>query len=248
MEKSEGVARITIDKPPLNVLDIKSLAEINSALEDIKADPGIKVVVFAAAGRAFSAGVDVKDHLGDKVVEMITTFNRMFRLMASLEQPTLAVVGGAALGGGCEIAMFCDMVIASEKASFGQPEIRVGVYPPLACVSLPRVIGRKKALELILTGDTIDAQEALRLGLVNHVVPTDSLEEEANKLVQKLATLSGPVLKLTKRACFQGLDGDFEEVLSKVEDIYFNELMKTEDANEGLQAFVEKRPPVWREK
>lgn len=245
-EKREGVARITIDQPPLNLLDIKTMAEINAALESVQSDLSVKVVVITGKGRAFSGGVDIKDHTADKVEEMISVFHRMFRLLAALPQPTLAVLNGSALGGGCELAIFCDLVIASETASLGQPEIKVGVFPPIAVFTLPRLIGRKRAIELILTGDIIDAQEAWRMGLVNQVVPADKLEEATANLVRKLTGLSGVVVRLTKRAIYQGLDTDFEQVLGKVEDIYLHELMQTKDAVEGLNAFLEKRTPVWQ--
>jgi cyclohexa-1,5-dienecarbonyl-CoA hydratase len=147
---SDGVARLTLNKPPVNVLNIAMMREINTALEGLDGDPAVKVLVFEAAegSKAFSAGVDVSEHTADRVGEMIEVFHRIFRLLDGLEVPTVAVVGGAALGGGCELALFCDMVIASEKASFGQPEIQVGVFPPIAVVALPGIVGPKKALEI----------------------------------------------------------------------------------------------------
>ena len=170
---SDGVARLTLNKPPLNVLDIAMMREISTALEGLSDDAGIKVLVFEAVegSKAFSAGVDVSEHTADMVGEMIEAFHRIFRLLDTLDVPTLAVVGGAALGGGCELALFCDMVLASEKASFGQPEIQVGVFPPLAAVALPGIIGPKKAMELLLTGDRIRAGLSKRSP---HTVPLRS--------------------------------------------------------------------------
>ena len=248
-EKKDCVARITINRPQqYNVLDIATMKEFNQALEDVKKDQSIKLVIVASKGKIFSGGVDIKDHTPDKYEDMINIFHRIFRNLIALPQPTLAVINGSALGGGSELATFCDMAIASETAKIGQPEIKVGVFPPIAAITFPRLIGSKKAIELLLTGDVIDAKEALRLGLVNHVVPEEKLEEEVNKLANKLLNLSGVVIKMTKRAIFQGLNRDFEEVLQKVEHIYNRELMKTKDAEEGLKAFLEKRPPVWQEK
>jgi len=246
--RKDGVAKITIDKPPVNVLDIVTMKELNTALESVKGDPDVNVVVIDGKGKTFSAGVDVKDHTADKVEEMVSVFHQIFHNLAELEQPTVGVIRGAVLGGGCEVAVFCDMVIASENTKLGQPEIKVGVFPPIAAFIIPRLVGRKKALELLLTGDIIDAQESYRLGLVNQVVPDDKLEEAADAFVAKLSSLSGIVLKLTKKAVYQGVDRDFKDVLAKIEDVYLNEVMKTDDASEGLAAFLEKRAPAWKNK
>jgi len=247
-EVSDGVARLTLNKPPVNVLDIAMMREINTALEGLDDDPSVKVLVFEAAegSKAFSAGVDVSDHTADKVDEMIEVFHRIFRQLDALEIPTVAVVGGAALGGGCELVLFCDMIIASEKASFGQPEIQVGVLPPVAVVALPGIVGPKKAFEMVLIGDRIRAAEAERVGLVNKVVPTEELRAAADEFVGKLAKLSGAVLRLTKRAVRIGSGGSFADGLDAVEELYLGPLMDTEDAHEGLAAFMEKRAPVWK--
>jgi len=247
-ERERGVVRITLNHPPVNIMDIVTMKEINEALEGLQADEETKVVVFTARGKAFCAGVDVKDHTVDKVHEMIQVFHRIFRQMWSLDIPTVAAVNGAALGGGCELVTFCDMIIASEKATFGQPEIQVGVYPPVAVVTFPRLMPYMKAMELLLTGDIIDAREAERLGIVNRVVPAESFEEEVSEFVGKLTALSGIVLRLTKRATLQGLASTFEEALAQSEELYLNRLMKTEDATQGLQAFMEKRKPVWKDR
>lgn len=247
-EVSDGVARLTLRKPPVNVLNIAMMREINTALEGLDGDPAVKVLVFEAAegSKAFSAGVDVSEHTADRVEEMIEVFHRIFRLLDGLEVPTVAVVGGAALGGGCELVLFCDMVIASERASFGQPEIQVGVFAPVAAVALPGIIGPKKTMELLLTGDRIRAVEAERLGLVNKVVPPEELQSAADEFVGKLAKLSGAVLRLTKRAVRVGSAGSFAEGLAAVEELYLGPLMETEDAHEGLAAFMEKRAPMWK--
>jgi cyclohexa-1,5-dienecarbonyl-CoA hydratase len=249
-DRQDGVARLVLSKPPLNVLDIAMMREISTALEGLGDDPAVKVLVFEAAegSKTFSAGVDVSEHTADMVGEMIEVFHRIFRLLDALEVPTVAVVGGAALGGGCELALFCDMVIASEKASFGQPEIQVGVFAPVAVVALPGIIGPKRAMELLLTGDRIRAPEAERLGLVNRVVPPDELGVAVDALVGKLTKLSAAVLRLTKRAVRVGSVGSFGDGLAAVEDVYLGPLMATEDAQEGLAAFMEKRAPVWKDK
>jgi len=249
-EKRDGVAWLTLNEPPLNVLNIAMMREINTALEELSDDLAVKVLVFQAAegSKAFSAGVDVSEHTADKVDEMIEVFHRIFRLLDGLEIPTVAVVGGAALGGGCELVLFCDMVIASEKASFAQPEIQVGVLPPIAVVALPKIIGPKKAMEMVLIGDRIRADEAERLGLVNKVVPSEELQAAALEFVGKLTKLSAVVLRITKRAVRVGNVGSFAEGLASVEGLYLGPLMDIEDAHEGLAAFMEKRPPVWKDK
>ncbi len=242
----DGLAVITLNREPLNVLNIAMMKEINQALDGLKNEK-IKLLLFKAAGRAFSAGVDVGEHLGDQVEEMIEVFHGIFRRMDALPAVSVASVQGAALGGGCELALYCDLVIASEKAKFGQPEIQVGVFPPIAALIFPRLTARKKALELVLSGETIKAQEALSLGLINKVVPADQLEEELQKFLEKFLPLSGLVLALTKKAFLAGLMDPAEQGLQAIEKIYLKELMKTRDAEEGLRAFLDKRKPVWKE-
>jgi cyclohexa-1,5-dienecarbonyl-CoA hydratase len=246
-ELKDGVAYLTLNRPPLNVLNIEMMGEINSYLEGLMEEKSLKLLVIQAAGKAFSAGVDVGEHLGDLVYKMIEVFHRMFRLMDALKAPSIAIVNGAALGGGCELALYCDMVIATEKAKFGQPEIQVGVIPPIAALIFPRSIGRKKAMELILAGETISAQEALTLGLVNKVVAETSVTQEVNGFIEKFTKLSGIVLKLAKEATLAGLNDDMDQGLKAIEKIYLDRLMKTNDAIEGLKAFLEKRKPTWKD-
>lgn len=246
-EFKEGVATLTLNRAPLNVLNIEMMEEINTAFEGWMKEKSLKLLVIQAMGKVFSAGVDVGEHLGDLVYKMIEVFHKMFRLMDALKVPSVAVVNGSALGGGCELALYCDMVIATEKAKFGQPEIQVGVFPPIAALVFPRMIGRKKALELILSGDVISAQEALSLGLVNKIVSEASLAEEVNGFVDKFKKLSGIVLKLTKEAALAGLNDDLDQGLKAIEKIYLERLMKSNDAIEGLKAFLDKRKPTWKD-
>jgi len=245
-EKGDRLARIVLNRPPLNILTIAMMDEISQALEAVAASDDVNLVVFSAQGRAFSAGVAVEEHTADKVHAMISSFHRMFHTLAKVEVPSLAVVQGAALGGGCELVAFCDLVLAAEGATFGQPEIKVGVFPGVAVAIFPQLMGRKKALELILLGETLDARAAREVGLVNQVVPDDQLEQEAERWIQKLRSLSGAVLRTTKRALYAGLHPPFVAQLQAVEPIYLQELMALEDAHEGLRAFLEKRRPEWR--
>jgi cyclohexa-1,5-dienecarbonyl-CoA hydratase len=247
-EIRDSVARITLNQPPLNIIDIPMIGEMHSAFRRIHSMSDVKVLVIGHQGKAFSAGVSIKDHTPDKVGEMIEKFHGMFRLLNTLAIPSLALVDGMALGGGCELAVFCDMVIASDRATFGQPEIKVGVFPPVAAVLFPRLIGRNRALELLLTGDVIEAAEAKAIGLINKVIPAQSFREKTDEFVSKLMSLSGPVLRLTKRAVDRGLYVSVNEGITAVEQLYLRELMKTEDAREGLNAFLEKRKPNWKNK
>jgi cyclohexa-1,5-dienecarbonyl-CoA hydratase len=240
------VARIALNQPPLNIMDMKMLEEMHSALTEIHANDSAKVVVIEHQGKAFSAGVSIQDHTPDKVSEMIEKFHGVFRLLESLAPPTVALVDGMALGGGCELATFCDMVVASERATFGQPEIKVGVFPPVAAVAFPKLVGRNRALELLMTGDIINASEAKAMGLINQVFPTEEFRKQADEFIGKLTSMSAPVLKLTKRAVDGALRTNFDEGLGLVEELYLGKLMQTEDAREGLSAYLEKRKPVWR--
>jgi len=240
----DGIATIILNRQPVNVLNIAMMEEINSALKNFIKEE-VKLLVFRAQGKAFSAGVEVAEHMGDLAEKMIEVFHGMFRLMDKLDVPSIAIVNGTALGGGCELVIYCDMAIASDKAKLGQPEIMVGVFPPIAALTMPRVMGRKKAMELLLSGDTINAEEAMNIGLINKVVPHDSLEEEAEKFINKFSKNSGVVLKITRSAILKGISENQEKGLEVLENIYFEKLMKTHDAQEGLRAFIDKRKPVW---
>lgn len=247
-EIRDGVARITLNQPPLNIIDIAMMKEIHRALERIRGAGDAKILIFDHQGKSFSAGVSIKDHSPAIVGEMLQTFHGIFRLLISLELPSVALVDGMALGGGCELAVFCDMVIASDRATFGQPEIKVGVFPPVAAAVFPRLVGRNRTLELLLTGEVIDASEAKAIGLINKVFPTRVFKEKSDDYIRKLTSLSGRVLSLTKRAVDQSLYTSVIEGISATEQLYLRELMKTEDAQEGLNAFLEKRKPVWKNK
>ncbi len=245
-----AVARLALNSPPFNIINMAMMAEMVEALESLKDQPGVRALVIEAVegSKAFSAGVDVADHTADKVHDMIYSFHRIFRLLDELNIPTLAVVNGAALGGGCELAIFCDMIVASERAKFGQPEIKVGVFPPIAAVMMARLMPRNLALELLLTGENIKADEAYRLGLVNRVAPPEELSAAADELIGKLTGLSGSILRYTRKAASLGATGSFAEALDAVEKLYLDDMMQAHDAHEGLDAFMEKRPPVWQDK
>lgn len=242
-----GITTITLSQPPLNVLTIAMMEEIIKALAWAKEQPG-GIIVLDAEGKAFSAGVDVADHTADKVDSMIDVFDRLFHTMNDIDKPIVAVVNGAALGGGYELVLFCDMVVASDKAKFGQPEIAVGVFPPVACYLLPRLLSWPRAMELLLGGGIFDAARAEQMGLVNKVIPAESFAEGVQEFLQKFLAMSPVVLALTKKAAKAGMNKGFGEGLQAIDEIYLQELMKTADAAEGLNAFMEKRKPVWQGK
>ncbi len=248
-ERKGKVAYLTINRPPYNVLDIPTMKEINIALSETKKMDGLSALVITAAGsKAFSSGVDVKDHTPDKMDEMIFVFHQIFRTLITFEIPTVAAVNGVALGGGCEVASFCDLVVASEHSKFGQPEVMVGVYPSMAVAWFSKILGLKRAYELLLMGKSIDARTAYDYGLVNQVLPDDGYEEALNAFIGELSSKSSVVLKWCKKAIVSGLEVPFEKGLSASEVIYKYGLMGTEDAKEGLTAFLEKRKPVWKDK
>lgn len=246
VEKINNIGKIIFNNGPLNILTLTMMEQINEALEDFIGDQSLKALIFDHEGKAFSAGVDIGDHIGDKAPKMIKEFHGIFRKLTKLKCPTIASIKGAALGGGCEIAIFCDIVLTSDKAKFGQPEIKVGVFPPIAVLAFPQIIGNKKAFELIMLGEIIDANEAHRLGISNYVFPHESYEQEFAKFLESFNDLSIIVLQYSKKAFNIALGFDFETQLDKVEEFYLKELMSTHDANEGLQAFLEKRSPNWQ--
>ena len=244
----DRVARITFARPPLNVFNIAMMREIGDALSECSGQRDLVAIVFEGASecRAFSAGVAVEEHVEETIYQMLDSFHSIFRLLLQLARPTIAVVEGPALGGGCELLLACDIVIASERARFGQPEIKLGVFPPIAAILLPQIIGDKRGRELLLTGEIIEAPEAARLGLVNYVVPSAHLEQKLLEVLSKLRGLSAVALEMARKALDNARGRLVETALKEVENMYLHELVKTADANEGIKAFMEKRKPVWR--
>jgi cyclohexa-1,5-dienecarbonyl-CoA hydratase len=237
--------RITLDDPPLHIMDLAMLEELRDAIGRVKPDRHA-LVIDSSGDKAFSAGASVQDHLGDRVATMLSLFHDTFRALARLDITTVALVRGAALGGGCELALACDFVLASDRARFGQPEINLGVFPPVAAWQLSRQTPPRKGLELLLAGDPIDAAAAERLGLVNAVFPSGEFDASADKWLARIYKQSASSLRMAKKAFRLAQSADFDERLAAVERLYLEELMKTDDANEGLNAFIEKRKPVWR--
>jgi cyclohexa-1,5-dienecarbonyl-CoA hydratase len=247
-EKSDGVARITLNRPKFNMMNIDMIVEINSLLEGFVSDQDLKCVVFDAEGKHFCTGVEVADHKPDKVDDMIPNFNRIFELLEQIDVPVVAVVQGYCLGGGMELAIACDVIVADKEASFGQPEIKVGFLPPYAAIRLPQLVGPARAIEICATGKFYSAAEAQAMGMVAHVAEDDSLSETAESIVKEIQGNSPLIIRLNKRAVRQHLGMAFKQALEGVSDLFLNTLMKTEDTLEGIASYEEKRKPVWKNK
>jgi len=245
-EEQEHVASIKINRPPLNIIDIATARELGKLLEDIKRNSNLNIVLLSSVGnRAFSAGVDVQDHVPARVDEMLSTVHRVFRALATIPQVTIARVCGLALGGGCELATFCDFVVSGESSTFGTPEIDVGCFPPVALVEFPAQLGYHRAVDLILTARRLSAREAWEMGLVSRCVPDGDLDKEVENLISSLSAKSPSVLKITLRTIRRIARQNFERSLAISERAYREELLKTVDVEEGITAFMEKRKPKW---
>ncbi|MFM1654524.1 enoyl-CoA hydratase/isomerase family protein [Brevibacillus sp. B_LB10_24] len=242
----DRVAELVLKRPPVNVMNIEMMEEIADALSSVCKEENLHALVIRAEGKAFSAGVAVEDHMGEKTEPMIHLFHKMFHRLIEVPCPTIAVVEGAAIGGGCELATFCDLVIATDRAKFGQPEINLALFPPVSVVAFPWLTGLNRTMELLLTGETISAQTAYEWGLVNRVVSPDDLEAALEQLLDNLRSKSPLALRLTRKAVREAMAVSFAAAIGKVEQIYLRDLVYSDDAQEGLQSFLEKRPPVWK--
>jgi cyclohexa-1,5-dienecarbonyl-CoA hydratase len=246
LDTAPPVARLTLANPPLHVLDLEGIGAMQRALDSVAARDDIAVLVLAAEGdKAFCAGVEVRDHFPDRLDDMLDSFHHLCRSLIESQPVTVAAVKGAALGGGMELIACCDFAIAAEGASFGQPEIELGCFPPLGACLYPSLFGAGRAKEIVLLGERLTAMEAKTIGLVSRVVPMADLDSAVDELVAKLAGKSMAVLRLAKRALRASTTRALES-LPEVETLYREELAATEDMLEGLEAFLEKRKPVWR--
>ncbi len=246
MAFEDGVATLTLDRPPLNLLNIEAIEQVNEVLLELRNHQEIKVLVVRGAGKAFSSGLDIADHTRDKVARLLQVFHRTFETIRLLDVIAVAAVDGIAFGAGFQLAIGCNLIVAAQSARFALPEITVGTFPAMACVVLPRAGPRRKAMEWVLTGDEIPAQDLHQYGLVNRVFPDAEFEEGLASFVAKLTSKSGPVLQLAKRAQTESYYATYEEALYKVENLYLRELMPLSDVHEGTAAFLEKREPLWR--
>jgi cyclohexa-1,5-dienecarbonyl-CoA hydratase len=241
----EGIAQLTLDAPPVNILTRSVMGELRTALDGLAADPTLRVLVLGAAGRHFSAGADVGEHLPPEYGVMIPEFMATVSSLYAFPVPVIAAVRGRCLGGAFELVQAADMVVAGEGAQFGQPEILLGVFPPAACAMLPALAGAQRAAELLFTGDAITAGVARDWGVVSRMVADEVVDDEALALAQRIARHSAAALRSTKRALRASTQAGATRALDVAGHIYTEELMHTADAVEGLTAFVEKRQPEW---
>ncbi len=246
-EFREGVGTLTLNRPPINVINIPMLRELKDVLEASAQESDLKVLQLRAEGKLFSAGVDVVDHTADRVDEMIRLFDQVCLLLAEFPVPTIAVAQGHALGGGCELVLCCDMAWMAEGATIGQPEIKLAVIAPIAALRLPAIVGPRWAAHILFSGEPIDAQTAEKIGLVNAAVPIEELEGAVAEMTTHLTSLSAAATRVNKKSYLVGMR-DWQTAVADIEELYMKELMTLEDTQEGLNAFMEKRSPVWRNK
>ena len=240
------IARIVLNNPPVNVIDVPMMDELAEALNEIETRPDIAIVIVSGSQRAFSAGVDVAAHTPDKVEQMLNKFHGVIRALVGSKKVSIAAVHGICLGGGAELAMVCDLAYTSELATWGFPEIKLGCYPPVAVTALAALVGQKHAADLVLTGRSITGKEAATIGLANSVAPEVDLEHVVQDAVHHLSQLSPAALAITKKAIYAWDAIHFDKGLARAEKIYLEDLKRTEDAHEGINAFLEKRSPVWK--
>lgn len=247
-EMENGITLITLDRPPVNALDMETFDEIHRVLDEMENNDECRVLIFTAMGKGFCAGADIKNILeADEEAKkaFAPTGPKLTRRIELFEKPVIGAINGFAIGGGLEIAMAFDFRIASSSAIFGQGEIGIGSIPGAGGTQrLPRLIGKPRAKRMILTGETIEAEEAYRIGLIDMIVPPEKLLFESKKFAGVIASKSPVAVRLAKKAINEGLELPIEAGLEK-EWKYFNEVIKSEDNLEGVRAFLEKRPPVF---
>ncbi len=240
------VARMTLDRPEHNLLNESMLRELTAGIESLDHKDDVKLVVIDSACKVFSGGIDIGEYTAERVFQMLDAFHAAFTAMLDVGKPVLVVVNGPAIGGGAELVAFGDLVVATPRARFAQPEITIGVFPALASTILPFLVGPKLALELVLTGEAITAERAHELGLVNRLVPEAQLEKTVNELTTRIAAQSGAVLAMAKKAILAGMGLSLRDGLRHSMNIFLNELYRLEDSQEGLRALLEQRKPQWK--
>jgi len=241
-----AVARLTLHRGEHNLLNEQMLRELADGIAMVAENAAVKLIVLDAAGKVFSAGVDIGEYTGERAFQMLDAFHSACIAMVDAPQPVLVIVDGAAIGGGAELVAYGDLVVATPRARFALPEITIGMFPPLASTMFPHIVGPKRALELVLTGEAISAERARELGLVNRLVPEAQLQTAVNELIAKITAQSGAVLGMAKKAVIGGMGMSLRDSLQNSMKIFLNELYRLEDSQEGLRALLEKRKPQWK--
>ena len=247
-DTSSFAARITMNHPPYNVLTVPMMTELAEAIESLNGRGDIKCIVLDSSQKMFSAGISLEDSRPERVFQTLDAFTRVFQAVGEISKPLIVVVNGQAIGAGSELVAFGDMIVATPNARFAQPEVKMGVFPPFAAIMLPQLIGPKKTYEMVLTGQPLSAEEAQQLGLINRVVPEADLQHTVNEVLSRIGEISAPVLEMTKKVIGSTMGLPLDEAIKRSHDIYLNQLMDLEDAQEGLRAVLEKRKPVWKNK
>lgn len=245
-EIRDRVAYLELDHPPVNILSQSLMDKLADTLETLASDDSLVALLIRGKGKAFSAGADVGEHEPERAAGMISSFSRLFRNLDSLEIPVLMAVHGAALGAGFELAMMADLLLASESATFGQPEIRLGFFAPIGVVELPALVGRARAMEITCSGKTYTAEELREMGFPLRVLNESELKEETEKILKDFRRASSLVMRLNVRTLKKLRGRPFRESLAEAERVFLEELMSAEDPREGIAAFYEKRRPEWK--
>lgn len=242
----DGAATITLADPPLNIMSAAMMDALSEALEGAAADATVRVVALRAEGKAFSAGADVGEHHPDRAPQMMAAFGRLFRTLDALELPVVALVEGAALGGGFELAIMADVLLATDQASFGQPEIRLAFIAPVGIVRLLEICGTARAMEITCSGGTYSAEEMQRLGVVSRVVPAGEGEAALEAALRDFRRSSAHIMRMNVRTLKRVRGMGFRAGLGETERVFLEELMAAQDPLEGIASFYEKRRPVWK--
>jgi enoyl-CoA hydratase/carnithine racemase len=245
-KEKDGMFQIFLNRPPTNALNLEMIEELNAAVANLMYRTDLKLITFLPSGENFCQGFSPDDFTAGRAYQLIEAFGRLFEQLQATSIPILSVIKGKAFGAGLELVTFSDLAIAAESSTFRFPEVRIGLIPTIACNILQKVIPYKRATELILSGELITAKEAETYGLINKAVPDDKLQEQAGLMVGKLLQSSAPVLQCAKKAMIASQDKTLAESLDAIEEIYLQQVLTLEDSKEGIQAFIENRKPVWK--
>jgi cyclohexa-1,5-dienecarbonyl-CoA hydratase len=240
------VARLTLRRPEHNLLNEPLLRELAEGIGTVSEKTSVKLIVLDAAGKVFCGGVDIGEYTAERAFQMLDAFHSACIAMVEASQPVLVIVDGPAIGGGAELVAYGDLVVATPRARFALPEITIGMFPPLASTMFPHIVGPKRALELVLTGEAISAERARDLGLVNRLVAEAQLQTAVGEMIAKITGQSGAVLAMAKKAVVGGTGLSLRDALRHSMNVFLNELYRLEDSQEGLRALLEKRKPEWK--